>query len=392
MKSPKVGMPLRVTFLVNRPSWSGGARILARYARLLRDDGCRVSIVSAAKPPLPMRKRLLSILSATPAANGPQSHFDVEGLSVRTAASADRIAPEDIPEGDVVIASFWRAAEWLRAMPPEKGAKIYLVQHHEAEFPHADRARAEATYRPGMNIFVVSRWLGEIMRDRYGRADAVLTPNAIDLSQFSPIPGRRRNANPVIGFLVSSNPTKRMEISIDACRMLRERIPGLRVIALSAAKDRASLPDWMEQRINPPQEKIADVYRACDYWLFTSEIEGYGLPLLEAMACGTPVIASRAGAAPDLIDGENGCMVDRLEAAAFADAAERLFAEPADVWAEMSARAAATARRHGWTESYEIFRRALDGAVKNREHIVSKRTFIPLGPSPQPSADLSPPH
>lgn len=46
-------------------------------------------------------------------------------------------------------------------------------------------------------------------------------------------------------------------------------------------------------------------------WLFTSLEEGFGLPILEAMACGTPVVASRAGAAPDLIrDGETGYLCD----------------------------------------------------------------------------------
>jgi glycosyltransferase involved in cell wall biosynthesis len=50
-----------------------------------------------------------------------------------------------------------------------------------------------------------------------------------------------------------------------------------------------------------------NVYADCDVWLFASFSEGFGLPIIEAMACRCPVVATRAGCAPDVIkEGVNG--------------------------------------------------------------------------------------
>ena len=59
----------------------------------------------------------------------------------------------------------------------------------------------------------------------------------------------------------------------------------------------------------PAQDMIRDIYGQCDVWLFSSRSEGFGLPLLESMACRTPVIATPAGAAPELCAGGGGITV-----------------------------------------------------------------------------------
>jgi glycosyltransferase involved in cell wall biosynthesis len=51
----------------------------------------------------------------------------------------------------------------------------------------------------------------------------------------------------------------------------------------------------------PAQNELRSHYAACDAWLFGSRLECFGLPMLEAMACRTPVIAVPVGAAPDLL-------------------------------------------------------------------------------------------
>lgn len=376
--------PLRVNILINRPGWSGGARVLARHARLLRDAGATVTLVSATPPPLSLGKRVRTFLSPPASPAGPQSHFEAEGLSVRRSSAPDTISAADVPDGDIVIASFWRAAEWMLALPPEKGRRVYLVQHHEADFPHADRGRAAATYRGNAAIFTVSRWLQDVMRDQYGRNDAVLTPNAVDTALFRPGGVRRRNERPTIGFLASSNPTKRIDVAVGACEILKAALPDLRVVVLASKREMtAAMPPWFERRVNPAQESIPDVYRSCDFWLFTSAIEGYGLPLLEAMACGTPAIASPAGAAPDLIDATNGALVARLDPSAFAGAAADLFAQPSSSWERMSALAAETAQRHDWPSSFAVFHQALR-AVASAPRDPARATpadVIPAAPS-----------
>ena len=37
----------------------------------------------------------------------------------------------DVPDGDLIIATWWETAEWVNALSPNKGAKVYFIQHHE---------------------------------------------------------------------------------------------------------------------------------------------------------------------------------------------------------------------------------------------------------------------
>lgn len=58
-----------------------------------------------------------------------------------------------------------------------------------------------------------------------------------------------------------------------------------------------------------PEEIIVELYNAADLFVFPSLYEGFGLPPLEAMACGTPVITSNASSLPEVV-GDAGLMVD----------------------------------------------------------------------------------
>ncbi|WP_299360741.1 glycosyltransferase family 4 protein [uncultured Paracoccus sp.] len=79
-----------------------------------------------------------------------------------------------------------------------------------------------------------------------------------------------------------------------------------------------------------PWDDVVRHYQALDLFAAPARWEGFGLTPLEAMACGVPVIASRAGAYEALIrDGETGTLVDRGDAAALTGALERWLSDDA---------------------------------------------------------------
>ena len=126
----------------------------------------------------------------------------------------------------------------------------------------------------------------------------------------------------------------------------------------------APLPDWVEYHRAPPQAEIPRLYAQCDLWLFTSRHEGFGLPLLEAMACRTPVLATRAGAAPDLITGQNGQLLEP-SAEVFASQIERYAQMPPQEWRALSDAAFATAQAYSWDQSTDL----LVDILEKRRHI-----------------------
>jgi glycosyltransferase involved in cell wall biosynthesis len=165
----------------------------------------------------------------------------------------------------------------------------------------------------------------------------------------------------------SRNETKRVDIEVSACEILKEKFPDLRVRVLAAQRPDGAyvIHDWFDAEFDPSQERLAAIYAECDIWLFTSDIEGYGLPLLESLASGTPLVARPAGAAPDLVTPENGVLVDSDDPRRIAEAAARILNLSADEWKKMSDAALATAHAHDWNDSFRKFEVALYAAVEN---------------------------
>ncbi len=95
-----------------------------------------------------------------------------------------------------------------------------------------------------------------------------------------------------------------------------------------------------------PEEEKPALYGGAVCFAFPSFYEGFGLPPLEAMACGTPVVASKAGSLPEIV-GDGGLLVDPRDEYALAEAMARLL-EDVDEREALSREALEQARRFTW--------------------------------------------
>jgi alpha-1,3-rhamnosyl/mannosyltransferase len=91
---------------------------------------------------------------------------------------------------------------------------------------------------------------------------------------------------------------------------------------------------------------LAHLYAACEMFVFPSLYEGFGLPVLEAMAAGAPVITSTTSSLPE-VAGDAALLVDPHDATALAHAMQRLHADP-DLRAELQRRGRRRAAAHSW--------------------------------------------
>ena len=91
---------------------------------------------------------------------------------------------------------------------------------------------------------------------------------------------------------------------------------------------------------------MAACYRAADVFVFPSLWEGFGWPVLEAMACGTPVVVSNVASLPE-IAGEAGVFVSPHDYGALAEALRSLLADPRELL-QRSEMSLAQARRFSW--------------------------------------------
>lgn len=95
-----------------------------------------------------------------------------------------------------------------------------------------------------------------------------------------------------------------------------------------------------------PAADLPGVYADADILLMPSLYEGFGLPALEAMACGTPVIVSNQGSLPEVV-GDAGVLVEPTDIEQIADAAERLLTD-AHLRADLRKRGLDRARTFTW--------------------------------------------
>src|SRR5205085_8108239 len=137
-------------------------------------------------------------------------------------------------------------------------------------------------------------------------------------------------------------------ISLAAFAEAQQRMPNLQLVAFGQERpsERLPLPDSSRFVFQPAQDQIKDLYASCDAWLFGSRSEGFGLPILEAMACRTPVVATPAGAAPELLAGGGGILVRPQDPKDMARAIGEVAAMSDAAWRAMSDAAYAEATRY----------------------------------------------
>ncbi|MFC8846373.1 MULTISPECIES: glycosyltransferase [unclassified Micromonospora] len=273
----------------------------------------------------------------------------------------DSLAPDRLEVSDRSTLRW--AGDWARV----NGVPSVMVSHESltgllaqwgvprrAVRPLADRLNA-ATVRAYDRVVCTTAWAAEEFR-RIGAPDVPLVPLGVDLATFHPARAdpvlRERYADHTEILLVHCarlSPEKRPHLAVDALAALRRRgVPAVLVMAgdgpLRPALTRraADLPVHFTGFL-PGRLAVAALLASADAVLAPGPVETFGLSGLEALACGTPVVANAASALPEVL-GPAG-VAAAGSPGAIAAAVSRLLAIPE---AHRRATARARAERFGW--------------------------------------------
>lgn len=263
-------------------------------------------------------------------------------------------------------------------MPAVDAAQVITI--HDLDFlSHPERTRAEIRRDyPGLvrrhaarahAIIVPSRFTaGEVERRLQVAADRIVvcSPGAPGWS-----PRSRPPRDGYLLFLGTLEPRKNVGVLLDAyARLLEQGPPPPRLLLAGHARPEAA--QWLSRMATPPlaghvthvgyvdPDKREALYAGAHLLVLPSLDEGFGIPALEAMAAGVPVVAAQRGALPEVL-GDAGVLVDPHDPADVANGLRLVYEHP-DRAARCVERGLARVGCYRWTDTarcaYDAYRAA----------------------------------
>ena len=251
---------------------------------------------------------------------------------------------------------------WTERLPLRKGGARFVVWLFEPP-SHRMQANRRVRARPwqlGSDLVTAALWRRSLRRAAVVLTGSQATADAIrDVVRARPLypgleprfrPGPREERDSYVLHIGSNDPRDDTATAIRAANGA-----GARLVVAGGWNGPA--PDGVELVGRVSDERLVELYQGAAVFLDTSLYEGFGYQVLEAMACGTPVVASSATSLPELV-GDAGLLCPPGDAAAFADALKRLLGDPL-LRAQLRGRGIVRAREFTWDRTAH----ALDAAL-----------------------------
>ena len=301
----------------------------------------------------------------------------------------------------------FHGSDWVH--PPQRfGASVTTV-HDLGALAHPEwydpgvvrvhRARNEAAARTCDRIIAISEYTRACFSEHFpmARDRVVVVPNGVGAA-FRPVEpeesGRRLTAlgiaRPYVLYVGTREPRKNLLGLIRIFRVVSEEIPDVRLVVAGArpwaeARTLHGVDAWQGREVEEEVRRLglgdrvailgrvdeADLralYSAAECFTFPSLLEGFGLPVLEAMACGCPVVASDRTAVPEVV-GEAGLTADPEDIDGFADAVREILRD-GDLAQRLRSAGRARADRFSWRASaaatLAVYREAASEAPADR--------------------------
>jgi glycosyltransferase involved in cell wall biosynthesis len=214
-------------------------------------------------------------------------------------------------------------------------------------------------------ILTISQYSQHCIQQQFG-----WPANRIDIVHLAASPHFRPEGaaarDPYVLYVGGISPNKNLAVLVRAFARLRRRMPGLKLVLggdhqtdgfKSSHSELEALirAERLEQQVEftgyVPEGDLSRLYSGAALLAFPSLDEGFGLPAVEAMACGLPVVASRGHALEEVV-GDAGLLVDARSEEELAAAMERILTDPA-LAGELRAKSLRRAADFSWRRTAE---------------------------------------
>lgn len=312
---------MKITFLTPHLGIGGGVRIILGYADRLTKRGHEVTVICP--QPTFTRRKMTGIPILYPK-RAMMNFLRCKPDWIECTANIKYVPSYDekyTPDADIVIATAWQTARFVKDYLPRKGRKFYLIQGYESEI-FGSKEEVCKTYAYPLRKIVVANWLKAMLKEEFNE-NSELILNPIDLDVFYPTGEKTNNKNKRICILHHTSKWKAFPDGIKAFEIAKQEYPEIQLVIFGAQKRKIDID--CEYYYRPFGEKLRRIYNSCDIFLCPSRREGFTLPPAEAMVCKCALITTDIGGTRDYtIHGKTALVSPPKNPEAMAENLERL--------------------------------------------------------------------
>lgn len=256
---------------------------------------------------------------AFPVGNVP--NFIIAFLSVFFAKKIYKKILKNEGKPDILHAHFCFLQGYFGAKLKEKYNIPLVITEHSSELIHDfDESRKKYFiygYSKANRVIAVGTALQRNIKERFG-IDSIVVPNIVSLDEFS-YREKTNLADGIFPYIAVGSAIygKGFDVVLKAFAKLNEPKSRLIIVGDGAEREKLELlakklgiHNQVDFKGLLPREEISPLIQQSKVFILTSRYETFGIVYIEAMATGTPVIATRCGGPEDIVTSENGILVN----------------------------------------------------------------------------------
>ena len=274
---------MKITILTPHLKISGGVIMLVAYAHYLFLLGHKTKVVT--NNPIVWRRNLANLLKQKPSWMR-RLNFTIERIP--------EFKEEYFLEADILMVSTYKHANAIKNFSDKFGKKVCLIQHDERLY-HGKSDEVTDAYKLPFKFIAVSTWVKERLKKDFNK-DAELLLNTLDKNIFYLREIKKSDCDIRILMLHHTYEWKGVAEGVEIVNSLKEKYKNIKLIMYGARQEAVECDEYYYK---PFGKKTAELFSECDIFLCPSWDEGFGLPSLEAMACGCALATYDNGGSRD---------------------------------------------------------------------------------------------
>jgi len=333
---------MKLVFMCPHTSVSGGVKVIFRFAHALRKQGVDAVIAVRRITDANMPWLIDGAAQQTPFAQASSpTHPWLASAACIVNFADGRIFPELHNKKQILLLQGF-------------GTQHMPTEERNLKFPYTA-------------VIATSKWLADVAL-KYGHKDITIIHPGID-GIFSPSLVTRDPHTILVGGLFHKSPMKNFNRFVEAVILLKETYNINVVPIMISSTNINSIGEFSKRGIkyqiytNPQQLTIPTIYAMCTVWLSTSLSEGWGLPTLESLACGTPVVYIPSMGLDEYMRDGKTCLISKDNSNDVAAAAHRIISDVV-LHKTLSENGRALVKTFSWANATKRFLEELNRILK----------------------------